>query len=116
MCTHSCCRYHGAPGGNATVDPCGGVDFHNSTTGVVQGADMRGPHSVNGTYDQEVFTQRAVDIITQHNHSEKLYIYVAYHNVHDACQADRFALGLNAPKATVDVRCSEAVSRAITRA
>ena len=65
---------------------------------------MSGPASVNGTYDQEVFTQRAVDIIQQHNHSENLYLYVAYHNVHDACQADRFALGLHAPKETVDVR------------
>ena len=88
-----------------TFDKCGGVDFHNSTAeGGLHGATMSGEGSVNGTYDQEVFTQRAVNIIRSHNKSEPLYLYVAYHNVHDACQHDRFALGLDAPKGTVDVR------------
>lgn len=94
--------YHGAPGGNATEDKCGGIDLHDSTTDCVKGASMSGPHSYNGTYDQDLFTDRAVSTIQSHDISEPLYLYVAYHNVHDACTEDRFALGLQAPLETVD--------------
>jgi|EP01043_Picozoa_sp_COSAG02_P001677 hypothetical protein len=64
---------------------------------------MKGPTSLNGTYDQVVFSQRAVDIIHDHDKSSPLYIYLAYHNVHDACISDRFSGGLNAPMETVDL-------------
>ena len=94
--------YHGAPGGNETASTCGGVDFHDSTTRNIQGAAMSGKHSFNNTYDAHIFTNRAVQVIQEHNTSEPLYLYVAYHNVHDACQADRFLLGLNAPLETVE--------------
>ena len=94
--------YHGAPGGNATESKCGGVDFHDSVTGKIAGAPMSGSRSVNGTYDADLFTARATDVIAAHDASESLYLYVAYHNVHDACTADRFALGLHAPKGTVE--------------
>ena len=94
--------YHGAPGGNETASKCGGVDFHDSTTDHIEGASMSGPTSFNNTYDAHLFTNRAVDIIQQHNLSESLYLYVAYHNVHDACQTNRKLLGLNAPLETVE--------------
>ena len=63
---------------------------------------MTGPNSVNGTYDQVVFTQRAV----KHIHDiagtgDPLFLFLAYHNVHDACTKDRFTAGLNAPLVTV---------------
>ena len=54
---------------------------------------MLGPESVNGTYDQVVFTQRAVQYIhdsaTQqtkamalNQQAKPLFLFVAYHNVH----------------------------------
>ncbi len=96
--------YHGAPGGNATFSACGGVDFHDSKFENISGACMQGEHSYNDTYDQDIFTQRAVDIIEKHDgDKEPLYLYVAYHNVHDACQANRFLLGLQAPLETVEL-------------
>ena len=55
---------------------------------------MSGSKSTNGTYDRDVFTERAIQIIKDHNTSEPLFLYVAFHNVHDACQKDRFALGV----------------------
>ena len=65
---------------------------------------MSGPDSVNGTYDQIVFTQRAVAHIHDVAGSgDPLFLVVAYHNVHDACIADRFSGGLNAPMETVDL-------------
>lgn len=67
---------------------------------------MSGKDSLNGTYDQVAFTQRAVHHIYDHaaNFSTmSLYIYLAYHNVHDACQNDRFKAGLNAPLETVEL-------------
>jgi len=97
--------YHGAggTGGPLTHDQCGGVDFQDSTVNSIRGAAMSGPASLNNTYDQEVFTRRAVDIITKHDPSAApLYLYLAYHNVHDSCYADRRSAGLNAPLATVD--------------
>ena len=71
---------------------------------------MAGAGSLNGTYDQEVFTQRAVALIDGHTRTTTatdaaatpFFLYLAYHNVHDTCQGggtDR--LGLNAPAATV---------------
>ena len=103
--------YHGAPGGNMTMSKCGGVDFHDSVTNQVRGAAMSGPRSYNNTYYQVLFTQRAVDVIDGHTSKSSgaadggapapLYLYVAYHNVHDACQSNRFAAGLQAPAETV---------------
>jgi hypothetical protein len=49
--------------------------------------------SLNGTYDQVVFSQRAAEIIHSHDKTDPLYVYLAYHNVHDACIADRFSGG-----------------------
>lgn len=53
---------------------------------------------VNGTYNAHLFTERAVDIIAQHNPDEPLYIYLAYMNVHEGCSSP---LPLQAPLATV---------------
>ena len=54
--------------------------------------------------DQVVFSQRAVELIHAHDQkSGPFYCYLAYHNVHDACTADRFAGGLDAPMGTVDL-------------
>jgi arylsulfatase A-like enzyme len=58
--------YHGAPGGNRTFSKCGGVDFHDSKGDEIEGALMKGEGSLNNTYDQVVFTQRAVDLIDAH--------------------------------------------------
>ena len=95
--------YHGAPGGNLTFSKCGGVDFHDSNGTNIQGAAMNGPKSLNNTYDQQVFTSRAVEIIEKHpRDGTPLFIYLAYHNVHDTCQGGgEKRLGLNAPMDTV---------------
>eukprot|EP00051_Salpingoeca_urceolata_P031212 m.10785 g.10785 ORF g.10785 m.10785 type:complete len:536 (-) comp3858_c0_seq1:56-1663(-) len=89
--------YHGNPFGHV------GTDFSDSNGTNIQGAPMSGAASLNGTYDRVVFTDQAVDAINKHDPSQGLYLYVAFHNVHDACTADRFADGLNAPKASVDL-------------
>ena len=73
--------YHGAPGGNATASKCGGVDFHDSTTGAIAGAPMSGARSVNGTYDRDLFTARATDVIAAHDAAEPLYLYVSARRV-----------------------------------
>ena len=64
---------------------------------------MKGPKSLNNTYDQQVFTSRAVEIIEQHpRDGTPLFLYLAYHNVHDTCQGGgEQRLGLNAPMNTV---------------
>lgn len=64
---------------------------------------MKGSGSFNGTYDQEVFTNRALDLIRKQGPSDPpLFVYLAYHNVHDTCAADKQYPGrLNAPASTV---------------
>ena len=100
---------HGAPGRGPAKGPCGDVDFHDSVGPKIAGAAMSGEGSYNNTYDQVIFTQRAVSRIKTHaaEHAEDtdvpLFMFVAYHNVHDACQEDRYTSGLNAPKETVDL-------------
>jgi hypothetical protein len=113
---------HGAPGAGPALGPCNDVDFHDSKATNIAGAAMSGRDSLNNTYDQVVFTQRAVQYIhAQAKLSAPLFLYLAYHNVHDACQTDRFkagacvclfatqaivtnrpAAGLNAPLETVE--------------
>ena len=100
-------RYHGAPGGGLAKSKCDGVDFHDSVGEEIKPAAMSGPGSLNGTYDQVAFSQRAVELIHAHaakeDDADSFYCYLAYHNVHDACIADRFSGGLNAPMETVDL-------------
>jgi arylsulfatase A-like enzyme len=103
---------HGSPGDVGAHGKCNDIDFHDSVGTNISGATMSGPGSVNNTYDQVVFTQRAVKHIFEHaadnaaarrrvEAEAPLYLYLAYHNVHDACVADRFTGGLNAPYETV---------------
>lgn len=106
--------YHGAPGGNLTASKCGGIDFHDSTEVNVQGAVMAGPGSLNNSYDQVVFTSRAVSLIRAHGANgdaartiQPFFLFLAYHNVHDTCQGQSGSYAhekqrLNAPKGTVD--------------
>lgn len=70
--------YHGAPGGSLSKSACNGVDFSDSAGDTIQGAAMSGPDSLNGTYDQKVFTDRAVQLIREHNQSVPMYLYLAY--------------------------------------
>ena len=104
---------HGAPGNVAAKGPCNDVDFHDSKGTDIKGAAMSGPQSLNNTYDQVVFTNRAVEHIhahaaiqTQQQEAQEelipLFVFLAYHNVHDACMKDRFTAGLNAPLETVN--------------
>lgn len=77
---------HGAPGNVSSHGPCNDIDFHNSTGTHIAGADMTGPNSVNGTYDQVVFTQRAV----KHIHDvagtgDPLFLYVIRIHMHHIC-------------------------------
>ena len=60
----------------------------------VDGPLGRLAHALNGTYDQQVFTRRAVDLIAAHEPATPLYLYLAYHNVHGA---------VNVPSATLQV-------------
>lgn len=95
--------YHGAPGGNITFSKCGGIDFHDSIGDTISGAKMHGAGSLNGTYDQEVFTSRAVSLVEAYRPNDPpLFVYLAYHNVHDTCASDKAYPGrLNAPADTV---------------
>ena len=67
---------------------------------------MSGKASVNNTYDQEVFTQRAVELISAHGATgPPMFMFLAYHNVHDTCQDPSVDnMRLNAPMGTVE-RC-----------
>eukprot|EP00039_Didymoeca_costata_P008601 m.114004 g.114004 ORF g.114004 m.114004 type:complete len:175 (-) comp14150_c0_seq17:1488-2012(-) len=95
--------YHGAPpnecGQESFNDPV--TDFSNNT-----GANILPAYGLNGTYNEDIFTDAAVNIINQHsthykysNDSKPFYIYLAYHNVHGAV-AD---LPVQAPCETVDM-------------
>eukprot|EP00052_Salpingoeca_macrocollata_P019248 m.159470 g.159470 ORF g.159470 m.159470 type:complete len:537 (+) comp20908_c0_seq1:1127-2737(+) len=90
--------YHGSP---FCIDKEGvatGADFSHSNGPVIRGANMT---AVNGTYDRQVFQDFATQRIAAHDPSQPLYLYVAWHNVHDACPADRYVNGLNAPCPTM---------------
>jgi hypothetical protein len=52
----------------------------------------------NNTYNQDLFTERAVEIIENHDVSQPLYIYLAYMNVHAGCSGP---LGVQAPLSSV---------------
>lgn len=54
----------------------------------------------NGTYNQELLTGRAENIIASHDSTLPLYLYLAYQNVHEGCARDD-ALGMQAPLASV---------------
>ncbi len=43
-----------------------------------------------------------ISIIQAHNASRPLYLYLAFHNVHDSCNVDGNGV-LNAPKASVEL-------------
>eukprot|EP00041_Stephanoeca_diplocostata_P016571 m.326835 g.326835 ORF g.326835 m.326835 type:complete len:406 (+) comp20409_c0_seq11:213-1430(+) len=99
---------HGAPGGSDALGHCNDIDFHDSVGANISGAVMHGPNSVNNTYDQVLFTERAVHHINAFAANQNtdgaasgLYIYLAYHNVHDTCSKNREKAGLGAPRDTV---------------
>lgn len=52
----------------------------------------------NNTYNQDLFTERALEIIENHDVSQPLYIYLAYMNVHAGCSE---TLGVQAPLSSV---------------
>lgn len=52
----------------------------------------------NNTYNQDLFTERALEIIENHDVSQPLYLYLAYMNVHAGCGE---TLGLQAPLSSV---------------
>ena len=54
----------------------------------------------NGTYNAELLTARAEAIISAHDPSRPLYLYLAYQNVHEGC-ARPDKLGMQAPLAAV---------------
>eukprot|EP00041_Stephanoeca_diplocostata_P016573 m.326588 g.326588 ORF g.326588 m.326588 type:complete len:648 (+) comp20409_c0_seq2:213-2156(+) len=100
---------HGAPGGSDALGHCNDIDFHDSVGANISGAVMHGPNSVNNTYDQVLFTERAVHHINAFAANQNtdgaasgLYIYLAYHNVHDTCSKNREKAGLGAPRDTVE--------------
>lgn len=101
------------------MGPCNDIDFHDSVGPNISGAVMSGPASVNNTYDQVLFTERAVHHINAFAAKQQrlqsldeaadaspsgLYIYLAYHNVHDTCSKNREEAGLGAPQETVGQR------------
>lgn len=47
--------------------------------GIIMPANQTG---INGTYDSTLLTNRAIKIIQNHDTTQPLYIYLAYHNVH----------------------------------
>ncbi len=51
------------------------------------------PESAFGVFDSTVLTERALAIVGNHSMAESLYLYFAFHNVHEPP---------NAPQATVD--------------
>lgn len=107
--------YHGAGPQECGIKGTGGnsgkplavgniTDFSNSTENHIAGA-----HGLNGTYNEELFTQEAVRLI--HGHADALrggqlragtplYMYLAYHNVHGAVNDDA---PQQAPRAVVEM-------------
>ena len=45
------------------------------------------PERVFGEFDSRVLTQRALEIVAAHEPEESLYLYLAFHNVHEPQQA-----------------------------
>eukprot|EP00045_Choanoeca_perplexa_P015298 m.190352 g.190352 ORF g.190352 m.190352 type:complete len:575 (-) comp16939_c0_seq1:63-1787(-) len=68
---------HGSGGGS---EACGCTDFSDN-----EGESLQGAKGVNGTYNRNLFSQRAVDIIYNHDMETPLFLYVAFMNVHDGC-------------------------------
>eukprot|EP00730_Choanoeca_flexa_P013477 TRINITY_DN5363_c0_g1_i1.p1 TRINITY_DN5363_c0_g1~~TRINITY_DN5363_c0_g1_i1.p1 ORF type:complete len:551 (+),score=101.88 TRINITY_DN5363_c0_g1_i1:3-1655(+) len=50
------------------------------------------PSNDNMTYDADLFGDRVVDIIHQHNVANPLFVYFALHNEHDPHQAPKWAI------------------------
>jgi len=98
--------YHSGPEGGMSQDKCGGVDFSQSTVeGGIRGAPMSGPDSLNNTYDQEVFTTRAMQIVADHDPETPMFMYMGQHVVHAACPSSDVddERKLQAPCGTVDL-------------
>ena len=56
----------------------------------------------NGTYNRNLLSGRAADIIKAHDASAPLYMYLAFQDVHEGC-ARPDKLGVQAPLATVEL-------------
>jgi len=90
---------HSASGGIM----CGGVynaslqDWSNSTSAGLAPADR---DAINGTYNRQLVSDRAVSIIAAHPTSQPLMAYIAFMNGHEAC-ADGPKTGVQAPLSTV---------------
>jgi hypothetical protein len=56
----------------------------------------------NGTYNRNLLSDRASQIIREHDVSANMYMYLAFQNAHEGC-ANNYNLGMQAPLATVNL-------------
>lgn len=56
----------------------------------------------NGTYNRNLLSDRASQIISAHDTSQPMYMYLAFQNAHEGC-ARNDTLGMQAPLSTVDL-------------
>lgn len=86
--------YHTVPQGGE-CGPFNGslTDWSDNALTRVGPADMS---AINNTYNRELLSSRAANIITAHNTSEPLFMYLAFMNAHEGCsRSDK--LGVQAP-------------------
>ncbi|EOD07247.1 hypothetical protein EMIHUDRAFT_62301 [Emiliania huxleyi CCMP1516] len=65
----------------------GGFDFHDERAPFCGPGCTQRPWHLQGQYSTNLFTARAVEIISQHNLSSRLFLYLAYQGVHAPRQA-----------------------------
>ena len=75
------------------------VDF--SLNVGVEGDVAGAPVELNGTYSSRAFSARAKALITSHEPTKPLYMYIAPQNVHLGCGPDKATQGIQAPCETV---------------
>ena len=58
--------------------------------------------AINGTYNRDLITARANEIVAAHDASKPLFLYLAFQNVHEGCTPLTPKLGMQAPLAYVE--------------
>ena len=94
--------YHSASGSSC---PTAKYPMNSSITdwSDAAGAAITPERGYNGTYNRQLLSGRAAEIIAAHPAATPLYMYLAFMNGHEAGPGGVGALGLQAPLATVEL-------------
>jgi len=99
--------YHASVTIGSKKGPCGAYNVSLTDWSDSVGEAIGPPPNfaaINGTYNAELLSRRAVDIVAAHDAAAApLFMYLAFHNVHDGCNlTDVPVLAAQAPRAYVD--------------